>query len=295
MQNIAGKVALVTGGASGIGLAIGRTLAARGCRVVLADVDGSALDKAVAQSGGTITGTLLDVRDRARWAGVRSEIEASLGPVDILANNAGIMNEGSSTFGDRGLIDMAPEAFDRMIGINLTGVWNGIREFGPGMADRRCGHIVNTSSTQGVITSASVGAYCAAKFGVVAMSESLRQEMARFDVGVSVLCPGVIETNLANSTNKLVGLPEVDLPKGYGMDAARVGEMVVAGIEADQLYIFTHGEYIIPVAQRHARMMEALSTTPISAMFDPSRPLPGTPEFADMRTAMARTDRGSGL
>ncbi|MBU6267289.1 MAG: SDR family NAD(P)-dependent oxidoreductase [Sphingomonadales bacterium] len=286
MKAIAGKTAFVTGGASGIGLAIGRSLAARGCRVALADIDRDALDAAVAGSAGDVIGLLLDVRDRQQWADARAAVEAAFGPVGILANNAGIMNEGNSTFGDRGLIDQSPESFDRMIDINLVGVFNGIRTFGPGMADRREGHIVNTSSTQGVITSASVGAYCAAKFGVVAMSESLRQELARFDVGVSVLCPGVIETNLANSTNRLVGLPAVALPKGFGMDAAHVGEMVVQGILADRLYIFTHGEYIVPVAQRHARMLAALAETPISPLFNPAEPIPGTPEFADKRARM---------
>jgi NAD(P)-dependent dehydrogenase (short-subunit alcohol dehydrogenase family) len=279
----AGKTAFVTGGASGIGLAIGKSLAARGCKVVLADINREALDAAVSGTDGQVDGIVLDVRDREQWATARAHAEAKFGPVGVLVNNAGIMNEGSSTYGDRGLIDQSPDSFDRMIAINLVGVFNGIREFGPGMADRRDGHIVNTSSTQGVITSASVGAYCAAKFGVVAMSEALRQELARFDVGVSVLCPGVIETNLANSTNRLVGLPPIEMPTGYGMDAARVGEMVVEGMLANQLYIFTHGEYILPVAQRHAQMMAALADTPVSPTYNPAEPLPGTPEFADRR------------
>lgn len=205
---------------------------------------------------------------------------ARFGPVDILANNAGVMNESAGSYGDNSLINQSPESFDRIIAINLTGVFNGIREFGPQMAKRRTGHIVNTSSSQGVISCAGVAAYCASKFGVVGMSEALRQELAGFGVGVSVLCPGVVQTNLPTSTNKLVGLPPVEMPPGFGIDPARVAEMVIAAIEANRFYIFTHGEYIIPVAQRHAHMQAALAETPVSPIYNPDAPLPGTPEFA---------------
>lgn len=293
MKDLEGKTAFITGGASGIGLALGKALAGRRCRVVLADIDGQSLAAAARDFPGEVETITLDVRDRARWSAARERTEARFGPVDILANNAGVMNEGGgSSFTDRGLIDQSPESFDRMIGINLTGVYNGIREFGPGMADRGAGHIVNTSSSQGVISCAGVGAYCASKFGVVGMSEALRQELARFGVGVSVLCPGVTQTNLATSTNRLVGLPPVEMPPGYGIDPAGVAEMVIAAILANRFYIFTHGEYIIPVAQRHARMQVALAETPISPIYNPKAPLPGTPEFADaMAAASSKTAR----
>jgi NAD(P)-dependent dehydrogenase (short-subunit alcohol dehydrogenase family) len=290
-MDISDKTAFITGGASGIGLGMAKALAARGCRVVLADIDAAALAQAAGDFSGAVETVELDVRDRAQWAAARERAEARFGPVDILANNAGVMNEGTGSYSERTLLKQSPESFDRMIGINLVGVYNGIHEFGPGMAERRRGHIVNTSSSQGVISCAGVAAYCASKFGVVGMSEALRQELEPFGVGVSVLCPGVVQTNLATSTNKLAGLPPVEMPKGFGMEPVSVGEMVIAAIEANRLYIFTHGEYIIPVAQRHSRIQAALAETPISPIYDPSTPLPGTPEFADF---MARTEAAAG-
>lgn len=288
MKDLDGKVSLITGGASGIGLALGKALAAKGCRVMLADINEDALRSVAQDIPGEVETVVLDVRDRGQWQAAREQVEATFGPVSILANNAGVMNEGAGSFSGRGLIDQSPESFDRMIGINLTGVYNGIHTFGPGMAERRCGHIVNTASTQGVISCAGVGSYCASKFGVVGLSESLRYELERFDVGVSVLCPGVVQTGLATNTNRLVGLPPVEMPLGYGVDPAGVAEQVIAAIEADRFYIFTHGEYLIPAAQRHARIQAALAETPVSAIYDPGSPLPGTPEFAAMRVAQTK-------
>lgn len=289
MNSVQGKVALVTGGASGIGLGLGKELARQGAKVVLADINGDAL-KAVASgfSDGVET-VVLDVRDRDQWSRAREMVEAKLGPVSILANNAGIMNEGGGTVDDRGLIDQPAESFDRIIAINLTGVFNGIQAFAPGMCERGEGHIVNTSSTQGVITCRGVGAYCASKFGVVALSESLRGELEPYGVGVSVLCPGVIQTGLPANSNRLVGLSGTEMPPGFGMDPAIVAGMVIAGIEGNKPYIFTHGEYADPVARRHERIQQALSETPVSPFFREGDPLPGTHEYAAARIAKTRT------
>jgi len=281
-MEINGKTAFISGGASGIGLAIGKALARRGARVVLSDINPDTLAAAAADFPGPVATVTLDVRDRAQWATARQAAEAAFGPVDIVVNNAGIMNEGSkSNYKQHSLVTQSAESFDRMIAINLVGVFNGIHEFGPGLAERHSGHIVNTSSTQGVISCGGVGAYVAAKFGVVGMSEALRQELDHLGVGVSVLCPGVTQTNLASTTNRLVGLPPVDMPEGFGMSPDIVGEQVCDAIEANELYILTHGEYIVPIAQRHARLLAAAEKVPISPIYNPHKPLPGTPEFAD--------------
>lgn len=282
MKNLDSKIAFITGGASGIGLGIGKALARRGVRVMLSDINAEALEAAARGFPGEVATVVLDVRDRAQWTAAREATEARFGPVHILVNNAGIMNEGSSAnYRQHSLINQSPESFDRMIGINLVGVYNGIHEFGRGIAERGEGHIVNTSSTQGVIACGGVGAYCAAKFGVVGMSEALRQELAHLGVGVSVLCPGVTQTNLASSTNRLVGLPPVDMPEGFGMAPEIVGQQVIDAIEANEFYIITHGEYVVPLAQRAARLMAAAARMPISPIYNPHMPLPGTPEFAD--------------
>jgi NAD(P)-dependent dehydrogenase (short-subunit alcohol dehydrogenase family) len=279
MLSLSEKTAFVTGGASGIGLAIGRALGAQGARVVLADIDTDALDRAARDFLGEVEAVRLDVCDRANWAEARARTESRFGPVSVLVNNAGIVAEIG-----KGLLDQRPESFDRTIAINLTGMYNGVLTFGPGMRDRREGHIVNTSSTQGLITSAGVAAYCASKFGVVAMSESLRDELAPSGVGVSVLCPGVVATRLAANSDKLSGAAPRDLPE-FGMDPASVADLTLKAILDNKLYIFTHGEYLAPVTRRYERMREAFAETPISPIYDPSMPLPGTPEFAELTYA----------
>jgi NAD(P)-dependent dehydrogenase (short-subunit alcohol dehydrogenase family) len=132
--------AFITGGASGIGLAIAEALAARGVRVTIADVNREALDAVLAANAGTMRGTCLDVRDRAGWATAKAEAEAAFGPVDILINNAGIASIGFE------IADMDPEAFDRVVAVDLTGVFNGVSAFAADMRARRQGHIVNTAS-----------------------------------------------------------------------------------------------------------------------------------------------------
>jgi NAD(P)-dependent dehydrogenase (short-subunit alcohol dehydrogenase family) len=288
MIDVAGRSAFITGGASGIGLALGKALAAKGARVVLADIDVDALGPAARGLSGEVATVQLDVRDRNQWQDARRFAEERFGPVSLLANNAGIINDGGAPTAERGLVDQSGDSWDRMIGINLTGVFNGIATFGPGMRDRGFGHVVNTASTQGVITAAGVGSYCASKFGVVALSEALRQELEPHGVGVSVLCPGVIQTGLVTNSNKLVGQPAMDMPAGYGMDPAEVARLVIAAIEANRLYVFTHGEYAAPMLRRHRAMEAAIAEVPVSALFNPDQPLAGTPEFAAAMLAAGR-------
>lgn len=285
MQDLSGKTAFITGGASGIGLATGRVLARAGMRVMLADIDKARLDEVTGEFTGEVGVVRLDVRDRDNWRAAREETERRFGPVSVLMNNAGIINDSGDAVEKRGLVDQSPESWDMMIAINLTGVYNGVREFGSGMRDRGHGHIVNTSSTQGVITAQGVGSYCASKFGVVALSECLRYELAGNGVGVSVLCPGVVATRLSASSRLVAGQEPKDFPTDYGIKADAVGDMVVDAIRHDRPYIFTHGEYARPVEERHSRIMTAFAETPVSSFFDPAHPLPGTPEFFAAKAA----------
>jgi NAD(P)-dependent dehydrogenase (short-subunit alcohol dehydrogenase family) len=246
------KHAFITGGASGIGLGIAEALAARGLAVTIADADGEALE-AVAPPRG-FDAQLLDTRDREGWARVKALAEAAHGPVDVLINNAGIAPNGME------FADMDPVSFDRIIAINLTGIFNGISAFAADMRARGAGHIVNTSSMAGLQASVpGVGAYAAAKFGVTGMSEALRKEMSPHGVGVSVLCPGYVHTNIAASTAKMGG----ELRGGggamppSGLSPADVGEMVAAGIEANALYIITHPDNWPGVGKRMAALAAA--------------------------------------
>jgi NAD(P)-dependent dehydrogenase (short-subunit alcohol dehydrogenase family) len=241
--------AFITGGGSGIGLGIADALAARGLAVTIVDVDAAALESVAAARGDRFAGHLLDVRDRDGWARIKAEAESRFGPVDVLANNAGIGPDGA------GFAEITPEAFDRIVGINLVGVFNGVHAFAAEMKARARGHIVNTSSVAGLFASApGTSAYGAAKFGVTAMSEALRAELAPHGVGVSVLCPGFVATNIIGNTARISGVESDYDGGGFPPDAmtpAAAGEIVARGIEANDLYILTHPEMGPMVKGRH--------------------------------------------
>ena len=192
--------AFITGGASGLGLGMADALARRGIAVTIADIDAEALAKVTATRGNSVRGVELDVRDREAWAEAKQEAEAAFGPVDMLICNAGISPNG------REFADMAPESFDIILQINLMGVVNGVFAFAAQFRERGKGHVVLTSSQAGLVTTvAGVGAYSVAKFGVTALGEQLRRELAPHGVGVSVLCPGFVQTNLGENTVKIGG------------------------------------------------------------------------------------------
>lgn len=240
-----GSTAFITGGAQGIGLGTARALASRGVRLALADIDVEALERAKAELAGiTPTETIeLDVRDRDAFAEAADKIEALFGPVDLLFNNAGIASGAP-------IAKAQYEDWDLAIGINLNGVYNGIQTFVPRMIERgNGGYIVNTASGAGLVASANFQ-YSTTKFAVVGLSESLRQTLAPHRIGVSVLCPGPVDTNIikrtADVSNKnLTGPPkrtgqgdaEAFLKAGTSIDT--VGEQVVAGIEAEAMWIHT--------------------------------------------------------
>jgi len=262
-----GQVAFVTGGASGIGLAIAQALGARGVAVMLTDIDPQQMTRAAAEFPGRCETFTMDVRNRDDWEAAKQACEQRLGPVDIVVNNAGIGPDG------RSLAEMPASHFDQVIAINLTGVFNGIHSFAAAMQARGRGHIVNTASMAGLTAGPNLGAYTAAKFGVVGMSEVLQKELAASGVGVSVLCPGLVATRLGETSTAL----GVDRKTGNlagtasGIDPAMVGERTVAAIEANDLYILTHGEYAPMVAKRSQRLAEAWAKTPVSGLNrDPS-------------------------
>ena len=255
-MDINGKTALITGAASGIGLAIAQALAAGGARVIMADIDRDELERSAALIAGA-EAIVLDVTDRDRWAVARERF----GAVDILVNNAGIGPDGSA------LCDMDPESFDRIIRIDLVSVFNGISAFAAGMRDRGSGYIVNTASMAGLMASARIGGYTAAKFGVVGMTEVLRAEMEPHGVGVSVLCPGFVPTRLVETTVK-AGSADASAQLSSAsikpLDAAVVGRLVVDAIRAGKPLIVTHGEYRGAVEARFNNVSAAFDGVPPS-------------------------------
>jgi NAD(P)-dependent dehydrogenase (short-subunit alcohol dehydrogenase family) len=245
--------AFVTGGASGIGLGIVDALLGQGLSVTIADIDEEAL-ASVVQRGSKVAGIALDVRDREGWRTAKQTAERSFGPVDILVNNAGIGTDG------RHSAEVNPVSFDRLIAINLGGVFNGVSTFAAEMRSRRSGQIVNTASMMALGPAyAGTGAYTAAKCGVVALSEVLRTEMAPHGVGVSVLCPAYVESNLRANTIKAGSEVSPGTPTGLvGLPLPIVGAYVVRGIGENHPYIMTHPDTLPSFDQRMSPVLAAI-------------------------------------
>ena len=255
--------AFITGGASGIGLGTARALVDRGVAVTIADVNREALDAALEGAGGRMQGVVLDVRDRAGWAAAKAEAQAAFGPVDLLFNNAGICSLGYE------LADMDPEAFDRVLDVNLRGVFNGISAFAADMRQRGSGHIVNTASLVGIAAPMPGvgGSYVASKFGVVGLTEVLRQEMQPHGVGVSVLCPGHIATGIGRNTMSLGGdiKPVAGMVSGPGAPVSELVPGLFAGIEADSFYILSHCEDEWPGVESRCDELRDAFADPVKA------------------------------
>lgn len=229
--------AFISGGASGIGLGIAEALAARGLAVTIADINEESLSMIASARRNGFHGIHLDTRDREGWQAARREAEDAFGPVDILVNNAGISPNGKR------LAEMEPESFDRLIAVNLTGIYNGVWTFAAQMQARGKGHIVNTSSQAGLIAdNPGIGAYAAAKFGVTALTETLRVEMAPHGVGVTALFPGFIQTNLRANTLRMGGEVNRYTDKVFTSPVTprHVGPMVIEAIEENLPCVMTH-------------------------------------------------------
>lgn len=186
-MSLQGSVALVTGGARGMGAEHVRGLVRAGARVVAADVlddDGAAL---AAELGDAVTYRHLDVTDSDAWATAVAEIEAEMGPISVLVNNAGIVTFAS-------IESMRPETWQRTIDVNLTGVWLGIHHVTPSMKRAGGGAIVNISSTAGLQGYANIGAYVASKWGVRGLTKTAALELGPFGIRVNSIHPGPIRT-----------------------------------------------------------------------------------------------------
>ena len=275
MQMLAGKTALITGGASGIGLGMARSFLAAGLRVAIADINEAALEAAKAALPGLGLALQLNVTRAAEWERALDAVEATLGRVDILCNNAGVGQGRFADGRDTSVAEM-PEALWRMVlEINATGTFLGARAVVRRMlADGQGGHIVNTASTGGLMAPGGIAAYCASKFAVVGLSEALRAELAPAGIGVSVLCPGGVRSNLfASSVAVRAGLPDafeglattgseaLRIEQAQRMDPVFVGQKVLAAIAGNAMYIIPHPEYLGHIEERHAALVAAFGET----------------------------------
>ncbi len=278
MQDLAGKTAFVTGGASGMGLAMVRSFAAAGMKVAVADVEIHALEQVAEEfraSNGAVITLPLDVTDRTAVERAADATESAFGQVHVVCNNAGVAVGGS-------IETMSYADWDWVLGVNIDGVVNGVQTFVPRLlAHGEGGHIVNTASMAGHIAVPGLSVYTLSKFAVVGLSEVMRADLAGRGIGVSVLCPGVVRTNIfdsgRNRPTELTGGRDTAaaLLAGEGSDAeqrarreqlladaldpAVVGEMVLHAIANDEFYIFTHPEIQQITEARHADMTQAFA------------------------------------
>lgn len=258
------KVAFITGGASGIGLAIAQALASKGARIALADVQDEALQRAcdaLAYAGGNTLPVRLDVTDRPGVLAAADQVEEHFGRVDLVFNNAGIGDAGTP-------LDRVSDAFfDWIVGVNLFGVMNVMKAFVPKLRHHGPGgHILNTSSMAGLVVMPgwNQGLYSATKMAVLALSLDMREVLSKEGIGVSALCPGLVETNILHNAVDLRPVAvEDDVPAfpdmltQKGMPAAEAAEIALLGIQRNQPIIVTHPELWPLVENFHKTIHQA--------------------------------------
>jgi NAD(P)-dependent dehydrogenase (short-subunit alcohol dehydrogenase family) len=275
MSGFTGKVAVITGAASGIGFAIAERAGAAQMKVVLVDIDGEQL--AVAREslvgrGVQVAAIEADVADREQVMRLAQRVEDEIGPAWLLVNNAGV-------FVSAPFVESTVAQWEFVLGVNLWGVVHGLHAFLPGMVRRNRGFVVNTSSVDGLVTVQNTSSYVAAKHAVSALTETLFRELqdAGSDVGVALLCPGAVVTDILNSArhwpDRLGPGPEV-ATRPYPvldelMQPAEVAAKVFEAIAARRFWILTHPDQYAPAMR--ARMEEAIAGTgPSDASVDPN-------------------------
>lgn len=264
MSDIQGRVAFVTGGASGLGLSMAREFLRRGARVMLADRDAEGLERAVAElskDSNEVASVICDVADANAIEEAAQKTVDHFGKVHIVVNNAGV-----ALGGDPG--DISIEDWRWIVDINLMGVVHGVEVFTPLIKSHgEGGHIINTASMAGHVAPGGMGPYNATKYAVVGYSEGLKAELMPHKIGVSVLCPGWVRTKIhttglgrpSNTTTldeakQDPQFQEMDAVINGGLDPDKVAEWVAECVEADRLYIFTHESMKIGIDMRFAQI-----------------------------------------
>jgi NAD(P)-dependent dehydrogenase (short-subunit alcohol dehydrogenase family) len=272
MDTLESKVAVVTGAASGIGLGMARAFGHEGMRVVLSDVSDERLNNAVTdlQSEGIdCIGQIADVRSLEAVEALARAAVDTYGQVHVVCNNAGV-----GVFGRQWELSEQDWAF--AIDVCLWGVINGVRVFVPRMlaSGVQC-HVVNTASMGGLLSAPFVGPYAAAKHGVVGLSKSLRVELGGTNVGVTLVCPGNVRTNVARAMREqrdgqrrggstdlddFLNFLESGLQDESAMDPADVGKLVVQAIKTNQFWLLPNGAPQLPLVEADFEEMRSSSS-----------------------------------
>ncbi|WP_420637939.1 SDR family NAD(P)-dependent oxidoreductase [Candidatus Poriferisocius sp.] len=267
MDTFEGKAAVITGGASGMGRAMADRFGAAGARLMIADVEGPALDAAVAElsdAGVDAVGVLTDVSSEGDMDDLAEQALSRFGQVNVVCNNAGV---GSGA----PMETLTTADWKWILDVNLWGVIHGIRVFLPHLLEHGDGHIVNTGSVAGHTSYPNIGPYNASKHAVVSISETLYNELQErgSSVGVSVLCPGLVSTNIINSErNRPESLRSPIIPPDptpedeerrqfmlglyeQAVKPPEVAELVYRAVLDNQFYIWTDYVYAEAIQQRH--------------------------------------------
>jgi len=273
MKDLQGKVAVITGGASGIGRAVADRAAAEGMKIVLGDIEEGPLKEAVNEltgHGAEALGLVTDVADAASVRALRDGALDRFGAVHLVHNNAGIGLGGP-------IWEVSEEDWRWILGVNLWGVINGVAAFVPTLIDQGEGHVVNTASIAGIIAAPFLGPYNATKQAVVAMSETLFKDLQAVGapIGVSVLCPGFVQTRIAESErNRPEWAPDRDAPGAVelrgavqslvdgGIAPSTVAERVIDAVRSDTFYILTHPELDAAIATRFDDILQRRTPSP---------------------------------
>ncbi len=260
------QVAVVTGGASGIGLGLCRRFAQVGMAVVVSDIEGEGAERVVVEleaAGARALAVRTDVSDPASVAAL-AEAAFAWGPeVHVLCNNAGVFLGGAT-------LDATEGDWRWLIDVNLMGVVYGCQSFLPRMIEQGTGHVVNTASTAGLVSAPGFGAYSASKFAVVGMSQALRAELEPHGIGVTVLCPGSVRSQLPDAgrnrpdqygetggnTERLREVVAV------GMDPLALADLVLQGIAENAPFLSTHRWFREPIAGRFEEILASFDHAP---------------------------------
>lgn len=267
MQEFQDRVAVVTGAASGIGLASATRFAEAGMQVVLADIQQDALATAVSnlqQAGHDVTGIVTDVSRREQVQSLADQALAAYGKVNIIHNNAGVVRAGT-------LEELTDDDWQWVLGVDLWSVIYGVNIFLPLLKQAGEGHIINTASSSGLQAAANIAPYNVAKFGVVALTETLRLELDALEapISASVLCPGAVQTRICESerNREAAGMGRAEASQtdlafremagpivDAGIAPAEVAELIVQAIRSNDFWIITHPAWKTVLRERVAGM-----------------------------------------